>query len=316
MALYPQRSLHAVWTQRIRRRGAPHGRQRHPPSHRIHRWTRRLLPRGRRPDQSDIAAAARLSVQLTHVPQPDQLAGRRIPPGGPRPHRVRPLGDADDDPVHLQLRPSHRNHRETDRSPRPRPVRPLHPRLRRADRPTHRQPAPRTDHRADHPERQRLHWRASPRSGTSCSRTPRTGPPTKTGCAKSSPRDHQAGSTPTACPPTGWTASRPRPGCSTSSGWTARTTTPSSCSCSGTTSSTSTAIPRSRSTSAPISRRCWSPGARTTRSSAPPGAEAFRRDFPNGEFHLLDAGHFALETHGEEISGYIRGFLGRQGAAR
>jgi pimeloyl-ACP methyl ester carboxylesterase len=41
------------------------------------------------------------------------------------------------------------------------------------------------------------------------------------------------------------------------------------------------------------------------------GAEAFRRDFPNGEFHLLDAGHFALETHGEEISGYIRDFLGR-----
>ncbi|MCP9271826.1 alpha/beta fold hydrolase [Mycolicibacterium arenosum] len=41
------------------------------------------------------------------------------------------------------------------------------------------------------------------------------------------------------------------------------------------------------------------------------GAEAFTRDFPNGEFHLLDAGHFALESHGEEISGYIRGFLGR-----
>ncbi len=41
------------------------------------------------------------------------------------------------------------------------------------------------------------------------------------------------------------------------------------------------------------------------------GAEAFRKDFPNGEFHLLDAGHFALETHGEEISGYIRDFLGR-----
>jgi len=46
-----------------------------------------------------------------------------------------------------------------------------------------------------------------------------------------------------------------------------------------------------------------------------PGAEAFRRDFPNGEFHLLDAGHFALETHGEEISGYIRDFLPRALAA-
>jgi pimeloyl-ACP methyl ester carboxylesterase len=42
-----------------------------------------------------------------------------------------------------------------------------------------------------------------------------------------------------------------------------------------------------------------------------PGAEAFRRDFPNGEFHLLDAGHFALETHGEEISQYIRDFMPR-----
>ncbi len=41
------------------------------------------------------------------------------------------------------------------------------------------------------------------------------------------------------------------------------------------------------------------------------GAEAFRRDLPDGEYHLLDAGHFALETHGEEISGYIRDFLAR-----
>jgi len=41
------------------------------------------------------------------------------------------------------------------------------------------------------------------------------------------------------------------------------------------------------------------------------GAEAFRRDLPNGEFHLLDSGHFALETHGDEISAHIREFLGR-----
>jgi pimeloyl-ACP methyl ester carboxylesterase len=45
------------------------------------------------------------------------------------------------------------------------------------------------------------------------------------------------------------------------------------------------------------------------------GAEAFRRDFPNGEFHLLDAGHFALETHGDEISGYIRAFLDKVNSA-
>jgi pimeloyl-ACP methyl ester carboxylesterase len=41
------------------------------------------------------------------------------------------------------------------------------------------------------------------------------------------------------------------------------------------------------------------------------GAEAYRTDLPNGEIHLLDAGHFALETHGEEISDYIRSFLNR-----
>lgn len=41
------------------------------------------------------------------------------------------------------------------------------------------------------------------------------------------------------------------------------------------------------------------------------GAEAYRRDLPTGEFHLLDAGHFALETHGHEISECIRHFMGR-----
>ena len=41
------------------------------------------------------------------------------------------------------------------------------------------------------------------------------------------------------------------------------------------------------------------------------GAEAYKRDLPNGEFHLLDAGHFALETHGDEISRYIRDFIDR-----
>ena len=41
------------------------------------------------------------------------------------------------------------------------------------------------------------------------------------------------------------------------------------------------------------------------------GAEAFRRDLPDGEYHLLDTGHFALETHGDEISRYIRDFLQR-----
>ncbi|MDV5146202.1 alpha/beta hydrolase [Streptomyces sp. SBC-4] len=43
----------------------------------------------------------------------------------------------------------------------------------------------------------------------------------------------------------------------------------------------------------------------------PAGAAAFERDLPDAEIHLLEAGHFALETHGEEIAGLVRDFLGR-----
>ncbi|WP_420880652.1 alpha/beta fold hydrolase [Rhodococcus sp. (in: high G+C Gram-positive bacteria)] len=43
----------------------------------------------------------------------------------------------------------------------------------------------------------------------------------------------------------------------------------------------------------------------------PAGAEAFATDLPDAEIHLLDAGHFALETHGQEIAGLIRDFLSR-----
>ncbi|TWB63506.1 alpha/beta fold hydrolase [Nitrospirillum viridazoti] len=38
----------------------------------------------------------------------------------------------------------------------------------------------------------------------------------------------------------------------------------------------------------------------------PAGADAYRRDNPNAEVHLLDTGHFALETHVAEIAGHIR----------
>ena len=44
----------------------------------------------------------------------------------------------------------------------------------------------------------------------------------------------------------------------------------------------------------------------------PAGAEAFKRDNPNAEVHLLDAGHFALESAGEEIAVLIREFLARK----
>ena len=99
-------------------KGDVHERLCHAVQHGDDRGTRGVLSRGRRSEQSDVAAAARLPVQLPHVPQPDQLPGRRLPPGGTRPHRFRPLGDADDDPIHLQLRPAHRNHRRPDRTPR------------------------------------------------------------------------------------------------------------------------------------------------------------------------------------------------------
>jgi hypothetical protein len=43
----------------------------------------------------------------------------------------------------------------------------------------------------------------------------------------------------------------------------------------------------------------------------PAGDEAFRRDNPNATVQFLDTGHFALETHLEEIALAIRDFLGR-----
>ena len=41
----------------------------------------------------------------------------------------------------------------------------------------------------------------------------------------------------------------------------------------------------------------------------PPGAEAFRRDIKNAEVKFFDTGHFALETHCDEIAAAIRDFL-------
>lgn len=45
----------------------------------------------------------------------------------------------------------------------------------------------------------------------------------------------------------------------------------------------------------------------------PSGAEAYRRDLPEAEIRLLDAGHFALETHASEIASRMRDFLSRHG---
>jgi len=43
----------------------------------------------------------------------------------------------------------------------------------------------------------------------------------------------------------------------------------------------------------------------------PPGAEAFKRDIPGAEVRFLGTGHFALETHCNEIAAAIRDFLDR-----
>lgn len=42
------------------------------------------------------------------------------------------------------------------------------------------------------------------------------------------------------------------------------------------------------------------------------GAAPYKRDIKRAEVHLLDTGHFALETHGPQIAGLIREFLGRK----
>jgi pimeloyl-ACP methyl ester carboxylesterase len=44
----------------------------------------------------------------------------------------------------------------------------------------------------------------------------------------------------------------------------------------------------------------------------PAGAQAFKRDHPDAEIHLLEAGHFALESQGPEIAVIIRDFLARK----
>jgi pimeloyl-ACP methyl ester carboxylesterase len=40
-------------------------------------------------------------------------------------------------------------------------------------------------------------------------------------------------------------------------------------------------------------------------------ARAYLRDLPDAELHLLPTGHWALETHGDEIAALARDFLGR-----
>ncbi|MCJ1376690.1 hypothetical protein MMC20_007935 [Loxospora ochrophaea] len=45
----------------------------------------------------------------------------------------------------------------------------------------------------------------------------------------------------------------------------------------------------------------------------PAGAEAYKRDLPNAEIHLIEAAHFAVEEKTEEIADLMKNFLGRNG---
>jgi pimeloyl-ACP methyl ester carboxylesterase len=44
----------------------------------------------------------------------------------------------------------------------------------------------------------------------------------------------------------------------------------------------------------------------------PAGAEPYKRDLKTLEYHLLDAGHFALETEGDTVARLMREFLGKR----
>jgi pimeloyl-ACP methyl ester carboxylesterase len=46
-------------------------------------------------------------------------------------------------------------------------------------------------------------------------------------------------------------------------------------------------------------------------SFTPAGAEAFKRDLPEAELHLLDAGHFALDEQTDAVAKLILGFMAR-----
>ncbi len=41
----------------------------------------------------------------------------------------------------------------------------------------------------------------------------------------------------------------------------------------------------------------------------PSEPEAYRRDVPDAEVHVLDAGHFALDTAADEIAGLVVAFM-------
>jgi pimeloyl-ACP methyl ester carboxylesterase len=41
----------------------------------------------------------------------------------------------------------------------------------------------------------------------------------------------------------------------------------------------------------------------------PSEPEAYRRDVPKAEVHIVDGGHFALDTAADQIAQFVRGFM-------
>jgi len=77
-----------------------------------------------------------------------------------------------------------------------------------------------------------------------------------------------------------------------------------------------TSDPRTAQGSTSWSRRCRRSGSNQYDVIYPPaGAAAYRRDLSDVGTHLLETGHFPLETHGEEIADPIEAFLMKSGMA-
>jgi pimeloyl-ACP methyl ester carboxylesterase len=49
--------------------------------------------------------------------------------------------------------------------------------------------------------------------------------------------------------------------------------------------------------------------------SSSPSRKRIRRDAPNAQVHVLDAGHFAFDTAADEIAELVRGFVGSSSRA-
>ena len=88
--------------------------------------------------------------------------------------------------------------------------------------------------------------------------------------------------------------------------------------CSTTTAPTSKPTRNGKHGCARSSLAYWCSGASMSLSFDPSEPEAYRRDVPNAQVHILDGGHFALDTAADEIAALVRDFAGSssRGAGR